>query len=348
MHWRMGKLSTKGKSFARLALIAAFVVVAGTGCSLVPKEEEPLKPPLVKPVKENYEVAEVKTGSVVKKIAGVATIESTNVKNHEFTGVSGKILEVIAVSGTAVKKGDPLIVLDPGDSAIVLKEKERDYQQAQYNLDQAKMTQDTSKMKIRLMELEIAQLRLNDARKAVEGKTMRAQMDGVVTFIDPAKPGDTVQPNKTYVIISDPKSIRLAYSSSNGADMLEVQAGMSAEVTVKGQKLAGKVVQSPSNTPATDNKQLAEKYAKTIYIEVQNPPADMSLGSSADISIVTRQKENVLMIPPRALSQYLGRSYVKVLDGDSIKEVDVEKGLETSNGIEIVKGLKEGQKLILQ
>jgi hypothetical protein len=44
----------------------------------------------------------------------------------------------------------------------------------------------------------------------------------------------------------------------------------------------------------------------------------------------------------------LGRNYVKVLEGDSIKEVDVEKGLETVDGIEIVKGLKEGQKLILQ
>jgi macrolide-specific efflux system membrane fusion protein len=344
----MGKLSIKANFFARRAWLAVMIAVACSGCSLIPKEEEPLKPPLVKPVKENYELAEVKTGTLIKRISGVATVESTNVKNHEFVGVSGKIQQVLATNGAAVKKGDPLIVLDPGDSAIVQKEKERDYEQALYNLDQAKATQDAAKMKIRLMELEIAKLRLDDARRAVEGKTLRAQMDGVITFVDSAKPGDTVQPNKTYVIVSDPKAIRLAYSSPNTADMLEVQAGMPVEVTVKNETLEGKVVQSPSNAPPTDNKQLAEKYAKTIYIALPEGALDLPLGSSADIKIVTRQKENVLIAPPRTVMQYLGRSYVKVLDGESIKEVDVEKGLETPDGIEIVKGLKEGQKLILQ
>jgi hypothetical protein len=173
-------------------------------------------------------------------------------------------------------------------------------------------------------------------------------MDGMITFVDPAKPGDSVQANKTYVIISDPNSVRLAYTSGNTSDMLEVQVGVSVEVTIKGQKLEGKVVQSPSNTPATDNKQLAERYSKTIFIQVQDHPPELKLGANADINIVTRQKDNVLIIPPRALSQYLGRNFVKVLEGDSIKEVDVEKGLETTSGIEIVKGIREGQKLILQ
>lgn len=341
-------MSTKGKSFASRACIAVLLVAACSGCSLIPKEDEPLKPPLVKPVKENYQIADVKSGSVTKRITGVATVESTNVKNHEFTGTSGKIQEVLVIKDTMVKQGDPLITLDAGDSAIVLKERERDYEQAKYNLDQAKLTQDENKMKIRVMELDIAKLRLSDARAAVEGKTMRAQMDGRITFVDPAKPGDTVQANKTYVIISDPNSLRLAYTSGNTSDLLEVQAGVSVDVTVKGKKMVGKVVQSPSNTPPTDNKQLADKYAKTIFIDVPNATPDMTLGSTADINIVTRKKDNVLIIPARALAQYLGRNYVKVLEGDSIKEVDVEKGLETVDGIEIVKGLKEGQKLILQ
>lgn len=343
----MGKLSTKGKTFTR-AFVAVLLAAACTGCSLLPKEDEPLKPPLVKPVKENYEIADVKSGPITKRIVGVATVESTHILNHEFTGTTGRIQEVLVHKDMMVKKGDPLITLDAGDSSIVLKERERDYEQAKYNLDQAKLTKDENKMRIRVMEFEIAELRLSDARKAVEGKVMRAQMDGRVTFVDTAKAGDTVQANKTYVIISDPNSLRLAYTSGNTSDLLEVQVGVPVEVTVKGNKLAGKVVQSPSNTPPTDNRQLAERYAKTVFIDVEHPTADMTLGSTADINIVTRHKDNVLIVPARAIAQYLGRSYVKVLEGESIKEVDVEKGLETSDGIEIVKGLKEGQKLILQ
>lgn len=344
----MGKLSIKGKSFTRRACIAMLVAVACSGCSLLPKEDEALKPPLVKPVKENYEIADVQVGTATKRIKGVATVESTHVMNHEFTGTTGKIQEVLAVKDKMVKQGDPLVLLDAGDSAIVLKEKERDYEQAKYNLDQAKLSQDPNKMKIRVMELDIAQARLADAQKAVDGKVMRAKMDGKITTVEPMKPGDTVQQNKTYVIISDPNSIRLAYSSGNTSDLLEVQVGVPVDVTVKGNKLAGVVVQSPSNTPQTDNKALSDQYAKTVYIDVQSPPPEMTLGSTADINIVTRVKENVLMVPQRAIGQYLGRSFVKVLDGDSIKEVDIEKGLETADGVEIVKGLKEGQKLILQ
>lgn len=341
-------MSIKGKSNLRRACIAVIVAAGLSGCSLIPSEDEPLKPPLVKPVKENYEIAEVKSGTVIKRVTGVATVESINMINHEFTGTTGRIQEVLVTKDKMVKKGDTLITLDAGDSAIVLKERERDYENARYNLDQTKLTQDETKMNIRIMELEIAKLRLNDARKAVEGKTMKAQMDGKVTFVDTAKPGDNVQANKVYVMISDPNSLRLAYTSGSSIDMLDVQVGVPVDVTIKGKKQTGIVVQSPSNAPASDVKATADKYAKTVYIDVPNPPAEMTLGATADINIVTRQKDNVLIIPARALSQYLGRNYVKVLEGDSIKEVDVEKGLETAEGIEIVKGLKEGQKLILQ
>lgn len=338
----------RGKPLARRAIAVALLALVCSGCSLLPKEDEALKPPLVKPVKENYQIVEVKAGSVTKRISGVATIESTQMQNHEFTGTSGRIEQVLVVKDQMVKTGDPLMTLEAGDSGITLKERQRDYEQAKYNLDQSKLTKDQAKMKIRVMEMEIAEIRLNDARKAVEGKTLRALMDGKVTFVENVKAGDAVQANKTYVMISDPNALQLAYTSGNTTDLLEVQVGTSVEVTVGGKLWPGTVVQSPANTPATDNKQLADRYAKTLYIRVDEPQAQLTLGTTADISIVTRHKDNVLLVPPRALAQYLGRNYVKVLEGESIKEVDVEKGLETTESVEIVTGLKEGQKLILQ
>ena len=340
-------MSIKTKSVVRGSAIAILCTAVFAGCSLIPKEEEPLKPPLVKPVQENYVLAEVKTGNIVKKVSGVAYFESTEMSIHEFTGVTGRIKEVHVQQRDIVKAGDPLITLEPGDSAIVLKERERDYEQALYNLDQAKLTQDPAKVKIRLMELEIAKIKLEDARHAVEGKILRAKQDGVVTFVEKVKIGDSVSANKSYVNIANPNSIRLAYSGINVADMLEVQIGMKVDVTYKGKTYEGTVVQSPSNAPPTDNRQLSEQYAKTIYIQLKEMPEDATLGETADISIVTREKENVLLVPPRAVSQYLGRSYVRILEGQSVKEVDVERGLETNTEVEIVKGLKEGQQVIL-
>jgi macrolide-specific efflux system membrane fusion protein len=343
----MGKLWTNPKTRAVCIGIAASVLFVASGCSIIPKEEEPLAPPLVKPVRENFEVAEVKTGTIVKKLSNVAVVESSRTKNHEFVNVSGKVLEVYVSVGQQVKKGDPLIVLDPGDSAIVLKERERDYEVAKYNLEEAKKTQDPQKMKIRLMELEIAQMKLDEAIRAAEGKTLKAEMDGLVTFVENVNPGDNVQPNRTYVIVSDPKSVRLVYTATSSADIQEVEIGMKAEINFKGQRLEGTVVQTPANTPTTDDKALADKYAKTVVIGLPDMPQEMTIGTTVEFSIITRKKDNALIIPARALSKYLGRTFVKVQEGDSIKEVDVETGIETPGEIEIVRGLKEGQRVVL-
>jgi hypothetical protein len=43
----------------------------------------------------------------------------------------------------------------------------------------------------------------------------------------------------------------------------------------------------------------------------------------------------------------MGRDYVQVLEGESRKELDVEKGIVSSTEVEIRKGIKEGQKVIL-
>jgi hypothetical protein len=43
----------------------------------------------------------------------------------------------------------------------------------------------------------------------------------------------------------------------------------------------------------------------------------------------------------------MNRYYVQVADGDRRKEVDVEVGLMTATDVEIVKGVEEGQQVIL-
>ena len=69
------------------------------------------------------------------------------------------------------------------------------------------------------------------------------------------------------------------------------------------------------------------------------------LGTTADITITLEKKVNTLIIPEDALSTYLGRNYVHVLDGTTRKEVDVETGIAAGNEVEITKGLTEGRRL---
>ncbi|MNE17892.1 Multidrug resistance protein MdtA [compost metagenome] len=65
--------------------------------------------------------------------------------------------------------------------------------------------------------------------------------------------------------------------------------------------------------------------------------------------IILQQRSDTIVIPKNGLRTYLGRSFVRVLeDGSRLREVDVEAGIEGSTEVEIVKGLEEGEVVVLQ
>lgn len=70
-------------------------------------------------------------------------------------------------------------------------------------------------------------------------------------------------------------------------------------------------------------------------------------GMTANISITTDSRENVLILPQRAVIKKNGNKMVKIPVKRSFQEVEVQTGLIGSEGkIEIVSGLKEGDKVI--
>jgi len=149
------------------------------------------------------------------------------------------------------------------------------------------------------------------------------------------------------VTISDPHSVQLVYTAGSAGDIVGVELGMDVQVKIKDKIYQGKVVQIPSTAPASDNKSVQDKNSKSVIIKVDGLPDGIKLGSQADITIVTEKRDNVLIIPRVGLRSYMGRDYVQVLDGESRKEVDVEKGIVSATEVEIRKGLQEGQKVIL-
>ena len=120
---------------------------------------------------------------------------------------------------------------------------------------------------------------------------------------------------------------------------------MQVEVTIDKEVYEGEVIQCPDDVPPIPAD--GDTTPRT-YIEVEGYEADdKSLGKSATIRFVEDSRTDVIIIPKSLVNDYQGRTYVKVL-ADGVKiEVDVEKGLATSTEVEIVKGLNEGDKVII-
>ncbi|MDD4834606.1 MAG: efflux RND transporter periplasmic adaptor subunit, partial [Lutispora sp.] len=63
--------------------------------------------------------------------------------------------------------------------------------------------------------------------------------------------------------------------------------------------------------------------------------------------IITAESQNTLLINEKAVFEHEGKSYVFVNKDGTAKMTQIEKGLESEEQIEVIKGLQEGEEVIL-
>jgi len=86
-----------------------------------------------------------------------------------------------------------------------------------------------------------------------------------------------------------------------------------------------------------------------VIIAINEPPEGIKSGMTADVVIKTAQKENVLIIPEGAVQKKDGRNFIQISENGNLQEREVVLGISgTDNMVEIISGLQEGEKVVLQ
>ncbi|MFC0330330.1 efflux RND transporter periplasmic adaptor subunit [Paenibacillus sepulcri] len=332
------------------AVLGVFVVsLCLSGCSLIPAEEQVLKPPLAKPVKQNLETADVAQGDIVKQITGVATFVSDKMDYLFFRESGGRLSQINVSSGKTVKAGDILLSTETDELEAKVQLQEIAIEKIKIELEQATAANGAKDPSVRTITLDLksAQIQMDLLRKQLQNTRLVSTVSGLVTYIEPMELGEQVTAYKKLVTISDPGKMKLVYEASDRGNLAGVQINMNVSVKIKDKTYQGKVVQIPATAPKNDNEAIEARNAKSVLIDVAGLPSDVNIGDQADITIVTENRDAVLIIPRSGLRTYMERDYVQVLEGESRKEIDVEKGIVTDTQVEIRKGLTKGQKVIL-
>ncbi|PJA85096.1 MAG: hypothetical protein CO143_03025 [Candidatus Moranbacteria bacterium CG_4_9_14_3_um_filter_45_14] len=86
-----------------------------------------------------------------------------------------------------------------------------------------------------------------------------------------------------------------------------------------------------------------------VKFELSTSDARLKDGMTANIDIETARRDNVLMVPFRALTKENGKTYAEVKQADgTFVRTEVKTGLEGDDGtIEIKSGLKEGDEVTI-
>jgi HlyD family secretion protein len=121
--------------------------------------------------------------------------------------------------------------------------------------------------------------------------------------------------------------------------------GMAAEVSLDakpGRTYSGKITELPSpygRGPSNDS---------IVRIVLDTPPSleTYQSGDKVTVTVELANKKGVIWLPPAAVHQVGGRTFVIADSGSGPQRIEIEIGVQTQDKVEILAGLKEGQVVI--
>ncbi len=179
------------------------------------------------------------------------------------------------------------------------------------------------------------------------GKTVIVSPIAGVVVRQDAKRGEIVAVGSVLVSIISAARFEVEVNIPE-ADIVKITLGNNANITLdafgQNQIFMAKVVQiNPGETMVEG---VATYKTKLQFVEETNL---IKPGMTANIDIITARVEDALLIPQRCVISKNGDKSVMVLgEGGETAEVAIKTGLKDASGnIEVIEGLKEGDKIIL-
>jgi macrolide-specific efflux system membrane fusion protein len=157
--------------------------------------------------------------------------------------------------------------------------------------------------------------------------------------------GDQVQAYTPLIVIEDPSDL-LVRADIQEADVPKLAVGQKTDLTLDAfpsEQLVGTIVRLPTAI-VTQQGQVQDK---STHIRVDWPKAGAQPGQLARVTITIQQKDDVLKVPRSSVKTVGRRTFVEYMDGQMKRSANVETGIASDTEIEIVRGLQEGQMILL-
>ncbi len=211
---------------------------------------------------------------------------------------------------------------------------------AQVSLDQAKKNLDTS-TRTAQASLDSAKLAVDQAQRNLDQATLVAPFSGMVSAVN-FSVGDTA--SGTAVSLVDLSNLQVKLTIAE-VDMAKVALGEPAQMTMDalpGNTYDAKVIAiGPVGTVTSG----VVNYPVTVSIT--HPDASVKPGMTANLAVTVDQRNNVLIVPNRAVRTQGNQKIVTVLYKGQTIPTPVSIGLSNETSTEITSGLQEGDQVVL-
>jgi len=300
-----------------------------------------------KPV-TTYVTEDVAKGTLTQTVSATGRFDSNEQVDLSFKS-TGRIEKINVQIGDKVVKGQQLAVMEKGALAEQLRQAEADIQAQKNTLSDMVDKKDTTTKDQRDTQRAIVQ-KVEAARdgvlRQIRETSIVSPIDGIVIQKN-NEAGELIAANSLVLAVANPNDLVIE-SNIPEVDIIKVAVGQSAIVTfdalTEKDVFIAKVIEiDPASTVIQD------VVFYRVKLKIDNADGRLKIGMSCNDDILTAEKNDVLMIPERAVKTEGEKQFVEVLkaDGITIEKVYVETGLSGDNGmIEVKNNLKEGEKVV--
>ncbi len=290
-------------------------------------------------------------GSIDVTIETIGKVQSTG-SSTVRSAVAGEI-ETVAVSpGDVVTAGDILVVLVDTTFERAVAAANQQLEDAEFALQLAERAldeePDNEGRRLAVIQaaqrVEAAEVVLFDAAQALANSIITAPRDGTILEV-PVREGDLVNRTAPVAILFSREDLEVI-ATVDELDLANVRIGAEATLRLDAypdREIAGTVL---ATAPAAREQGGATVFSTTISLDLPDD-LDIRPGMNTDVTIITEARDDVLLIPQRAIRTVGNRSFVQVVRDGKQVEQEVVLGYRSGGQAEVVSGLAEGERIIL-
>jgi len=317
---------------------------------------------------------EVRRGNIENSIRATGEIQPRQ-DVRVASKLPGKVRSVRVQEGESVERGQVLVRLETTELHTAKRQAVAALAAARATVDQAKLALDNQEREFKRtkglfeanliseQQLQQVEMMVLSARSQYEmAKTNIAQAEAAVELAgtrladaDICSPipgviisshvneGEVISPGMTLMHVIDLSAIKVEAGVSE-TEIMQIRRGAEALVSLVGcpeVQLRGEVTKvAHAISPGT--------HSFDITVEVKNPEGTIKSGMSVIVDVLVERRENVLLVPKRAVSRSGQRYACYVVDGEGIArfspvEVLLDDGINCQ-----ISGLSEGERVIVQ
>lgn len=231
------------------------------------------------------------------------------------------------------------------------------YKSARENLTSVLEQGSSANLEIARMELQNAEENLKSYQRKFEQSVVRAPVNGVVLKPvvhddknkEPLAVGAPVKEGQVLFTVGNLKGMSVD-TRVDEVDIMNVHRGQKVKITGDAfpateltgviRHISAQATKGPGGSPGFDVKVIIERMT-----EAQKRVA--RLGMTANLEVVVYENPHALLVPVRAVFRHGEGHAVRVLRDGAVRIVPVSTGITTVTSVEITKGLKKGEQVVL-